>query len=202
MKNKPFMAIRSFLALALAAAAFIATSARAADVRPMLKAGLDTGGDKLLTVTFTDGSTKTIRANEGLFVGVGASIVNETKDMEAELSLSAKFATISANNGDVTWTRFPLDALVFYRFPSFRVGGGLTYHMNPKVSSSGVALIPSDVQIDNALGYVLQADYRFGEKIGLGLRYTGLEYKLHSASAGTSATSKSNGVGIVFSVSF
>ncbi len=202
MERNSFTRFRSFVALSAAALALAAMSARAADVRPMLKAGVDTGGDKLLTVTFTDGSTKTIRANEGLFVGAGASIVNETKDMEAELSLSAKFATISANNGDVTWTRFPLDALVFYRFPSVRLGGGLTYHINPKVSSSGVALIPSDVQVDNALGYVLQADYRFGEKIGLGLRYTGLEYKLHSASAGTSATAKSNGIGVVFSVSF
>ena len=202
MERNFFTGLRSFIALSAAAAALAAAPAHAVDVRPMLKAGYDTGGDKLLTVTFTDGSTKSIRANEGLFVGAGASIVNDTKDIEAELSLSAKFTAVSASNGDVTWTTFPLDALVFYRFPNVRVGGGLTYHINPKISSSGVTLVPSDVQVDNALGYVLQADYRFGEKIGLGLRYTGLEYKLHSASTGASATKKSNGVGLVFSVSF
>ncbi len=205
MKNKLQAAIRSFfaLALALAVAALAATPARAADVRPMLKAGVDFGGDPVIKVPLSDGSTRTIRANEGFFLGGGASIVNEEKDLEAEISLSLKGRAVNADNGNVTWTTVPLDALVFYRLPSFRLGGGLTYHINPQLSGSeaGATIVSANnAQFDNALGVILQADYRFGDKIGLGLRLTGLKY--HATVGGASTTYKGGGAGIVFSVSF
>jgi hypothetical protein len=44
---------------------------------------------------------------------------------------------------------------------------------------------------------VLQADYRLAEKMALGLRYTSLEYKFTGA-----ASAKSDGIGVVFSMSF
>ncbi len=170
----------------------------AADIRPMIKAGYDFGGETLVTVVFTDGSRDSIKANEGLFFGGGASIVNDTKDMEIELTLSYKFQTITANNGDVDWTRWPLEALVFYRLPQVRVGGGLTYHLNPKLSGSGV-VGGLDVKFQNALGFVLQADYRLTDRANLGVRYTSLEYTVTGGGAGAA---KSNGIGITFSGSF
>jgi len=176
-----------------------AAAAHASDVRPMIKAAADFGGDTLVTVTFTDGSSESIKANELLSLGGGVSIVNAAGDIEAELSLSYKFALINASNGDVTFSRWPLDALVFYRLPELRLGGGLTYHINPKLSGSGVAS-GIDATFDNALGLLLQVDYRVTPKINLGIRYTSLDYKLHVGSA--TATARSSGVGVVFSASF
>ncbi len=66
----------------------------------------------------TGGSgSKSIDANQGLTLGGGASIVTDSKDIEAEVALSYKFAGIKATNGDIDWTVLPLDALVFYRLP-------------------------------------------------------------------------------------
>jgi hypothetical protein len=195
MRGRRTAAAGSIALLLLAGAA----AARAADVRPMFKAAVDFGGDTLVTVTFTDGSRDSIKANEGLSLGGGVSIVNDAGDIEAEVTLSYKFATITASNGDLTFSRLPLDALVFYRLPALRLGGGLTYHLSPELSGGGVAS-GLNVSFDDALGLLLQADYRVTPKINLGIRYTSLDYKLHVG--GASATARSNGVGVVFGVSF
>lgn len=171
----------------------------------MLKLGFDFGGETLVTVQFTDGSTQSIKANQGFYLGAGASIlVTDSQDIEVEGSVSYKEDFITASNGDVTFSRFPLDALVFYRFPEhIRVGGGLTYHLNPKLSSSG---LPNNINLGfkNALGLVLQVEYLLPPwsprtpKMSVGARFTMLDYETSRGGA----TAKSNGVGVTFSVAF
>lgn len=184
---------RPLLALALT----VPVASHAMDVRPFLKAGYDFGGDTLVTAVFTDGSSDTIKANEGLYIGGGASIVTDSKRMEIELSLAYKFSIVSADNGDIEFTRLPLEALAFYRWDKVRLGGGLTYHINPELEGSGIAT-PLDVQFDDALGFVLQADYRLTDRMAIGLRYTNLKYE----ASGSSASAKSDGLGFTFSYRF
>jgi hypothetical protein len=182
-------------ALALVLVTAVPVASRAAEVGPLIKVGYDTGGDTLVTAMFTSGSSKSIKANEGFYFGVGASILTDSKDIEVEVSLSYKSARVTASNGEIEWTRVPLEALVFYRLPQFRLGGGLTYHLSPKLSGSGFASNISG-KFDDSAGLVLQADYLLTPKITIGGRYTSLEYKVGGASA------KSNGVGITFGMSF
>jgi hypothetical protein len=181
----------------LSLAAVVPIVSHAQEFKPMIKAGFDFGGDTLVNVTFTNGETDSIKANDGFYFGVGVSIL-ATSEIEAELSLSYKFESITAENGDVDFTRMPLDALVFYRFPSpsIRVGGGLTYHLNPKLSGSGIAG-GLNATFDDALGFVLQADYVFPKLFLVGVRYTQLEYE-----ASNGAKAKSNGAGLTFSMRF
>ena len=192
-----------------AVAAMTPLGSHAAEVRPLIKAGFNFGGETVVSVSVSGaagGSTKSIRANEGIFVGGGASILMDSKAFEVEVSASYKYSTIAAQNGDIDWTVVPLDALVFYRLSAFRLGGGLTYHLSPTLKGSGAA---SDLnaKYDDALGFVLQADYALGNKFNFGLRYTNVGYKAStqpSASLGvTPATNpKTSGVGIVFGMSF
>ena len=176
----------------------IAFAAEGADFRPLIKAGIDVGGDALVTAVFTDGETETIRANEGFYIGGGAVLIDAARNFEVHLSLAYKVAVVNASNGDIEWTRFPLEALAFYRFPRVRVGGGLAYHISPRLEVSGVPG-GQDVKFKNALGAVLQADWRITEKIAAGLRYTILEYDAKGAFTGSA---KSNGFGLSFSMSF
>jgi len=202
---------RLFPALVLALAAAAPAASHAFDIKPMAKAGFDLGGDTLTTVGVSSSSgdsTKTIKANEGFYLGGGASIVPDMKELEIEVSLSYKFTGITAQNGDIEWTVLPLDALVFYRLPQFRFGGGLTCHLSPKLKGSGAAS-GVDAKYNNAPGLVLQADYRFTEKVAIGLRYTNVNYKADGVPSGGSVASappptsaKTSGVGIVFSGSF
>src|SRR5712691_4758091 len=208
-KNMTGSTFRRLLpALAFTFAATVPAASHAFDVNLMLKAGFDFGGDTLTTVNLmgSGSSTKTIRANDGLYFGGGASIVPDMKELEIEVSLSYKFSGITAQNGNIDWSVLPLDALVFYRLPKFRFGGGLTYHLSPQLKGSGVA---SDLnaKYKDAAGLVLQADYRFTEKFAAGLRYTNVTYKADSVSPSVFASTppmnaKTNGVGIVFTGSF
>src|SRR5258706_15244744 len=95
-------------------------AAEALDTTFHYKAGLDTGGDTLVTVIFTNGDRQNIKANNGLFFDGGVSILNDAKDIETEIALTYKIGSITASNGAVTWSRWPIDALVFYRTPSVR----------------------------------------------------------------------------------
>jgi hypothetical protein len=194
-----------FLALAL-----LAAPSYAVDVRPAFKVGADLGGDTLIDVPVNGGNdTRKLRAGQGLFLGAGASILSDDKDLEGEVTLSYKFAGISADNGDVTWSVLPLDVLLFYRVPNFRFGGGLTFHLNPTLKGSGDA---SGLQANykDAAGLVLQGDYMFGEKIKLGLRFVGVKYKADSVQPASGLagnptpplTAKTNSLGVVFTVSF
>jgi len=187
--------LKAVLGSVLMVIAAVPLASLAAEVRPVFKAGYDTGGDTIVTAVFTNGSTKSIKANEGIYFGGGASFLLDSKDIEIETTLSIKYTSITASNGDVTWTRFPLEALVFYRAPKFRVGGGLTYHLSPKLSGSGVAG-GLNVNVDDALGVVLQGDWLITQKISVGLRYTNLSYKANGVKA------NSDGVGVIFGMRF
>jgi hypothetical protein len=185
-------------ALAFCAALLAAGIGHAADIKLLLKAGFDIGGDTMANAVFTNGETETIRANEGFYIGAGAAIIDAARNMEYHLSLAYKVAAVEASNGDIEWSRLPLEALAFYRFPRVRVGGGLAYHMSPRLEGSGV-VGGLDVKFKNALGAVLQADWRITEKIAAGLRYTILEYDAKGAFSGGA---KSNGFGLTFSMNF
>ncbi len=172
---------KSLPVLALILAVGVPLASLAADVRPVVRIGFDFGGDKLASATFTNGSTDTIKAGEFIYLGGGLSVITDSKDIEVEVTLSYKNDNINASNGKIDWTRYPLDALVFYRMPKFRLGGGLTYHLGPKLSGSGAA---SNINgnFDDSLGFLLEGDYLITQKVNVGLRYTNIKYKIGGSS--------------------
>ncbi len=172
---------------------------QAMDISPTGKLGVDFGGDTLVTVFFADGSSDNIDTNEGLYFGGGVSAVNDAGTLEIEATLSYKFSFITAENGDVDWTRLPLDLMAFHRFQKIRVGAGITYHLNPKLTGTGV-IGGLNIAFKDALGFVLAADYRLSDKGYLGLRYTALDYEVETA--GLSGEASADGVGIVIGTSF
>jgi hypothetical protein len=184
--------------LALLATIGAVGAAHAADVRPLVKAGFDLGGETMVNVVFTNGDTQKVRANEGFYLGGGAAIINDAKDWEYHVTLAYKFALIDASNGDVEWTRIPFEALAFYRLQHVRFGGGLAYHLSPKLEGSGV-VGGLNVKFKNALGVILQADWRITQAIALGGRLTFLEY---DAKAPASGSAEANGFGVTFSMNF
>jgi hypothetical protein len=181
----------------LLVAGAISTGLHAGEVRPVAHIAAEFGGDTLVVGNFTDGTTRSIDANQRIALGGGASWVNDAKNMEVEASLAYKFTTINASNGSISWTRFPLDVLVFRRWEQFRVGAGLTYHINPRLKGIGVAG-DANVKFDNALGAIVQADWLFANGFNLGLRYTKLDYE--EVNLGTKANS--DGVGVILGYRF
>lgn len=138
-------------------------------------AGITYGGDKLATVHYTNGDDTDIHAGGLLLFGLGVDH-QFGNQWEVQATLNYLFDTANAKNGDVTFSRWPLDVLAFYRNGSHRFGGGLTYHMNPKfdIDVPGTKLT---VDFDDAIGTVLEYDYFFSENISLGVRGTLISYK-------------------------
>jgi len=186
------------LAAPLAAAlALGTTSAQAADVGPMLKFGWDWGREMLVTVQYVDGSpSQEIRVNQGVYAGLGVAVVNESRTLEGEFSVSYKAKFVTADNGQVDWNHIPIDLLAFYRTPNYRFGGGVTYHIKNTLRGTGFA--QSNFEFENALGAVLQIDMLFGQNGSIGLRFLKLEYK----EKGTDYKAKSDGVGITAAMTF
>ena len=182
----------------VAALALVAcTPALAADVRPFVKAGLDFGGETLVTVVFVSGDTESVKSNEGLYFGGGVSILNDAGNIETNLSVAYKLSGITASNGDIDWTMWPVEALVFYRIPQWRFGGGLAYHLNPRLEGTGV-VGGLDIKFKDAAGLVLQADYLIGKSMAAGVRYTSVKYKQEGGGVNVS----SGGIGGTFSYRF
>ena len=189
---------KSLRILVLGAALASPWAVQAAEIRPLFNAGFDFGGDTMVTAVFVDGSSETIKANEGVYLGGGAAIITDARDWEFHVTLGYKFTMIDATNGDVEWTRFPLEALAFYRFQKVRLGGGLTYHLSPKLEGSGV-VGGLNVTFKDAAGAVLQADWLVTDALALGLRYTAIEYDAKGAFTGSA---RANGLGVTFSWRF
>ena len=55
----------------------------------------------MVSVVFTNGDTEKVRANEGFYLGGGAAILDEARNLEYHVTLAYKFALIDAENGDI-----------------------------------------------------------------------------------------------------
>ena len=169
---------------------FSGFSAQANSISPLLSVGYEGGGETLVKVIYTDGSTSEINAGQG-FMLTGGAIFDLTQTQphkfELQTTLGWKWATTKrASNAEISWTRFPIDVLSFYRNVemNYRLGGGITYHFSNDFKATGDASRFS-TKFNNALGFVVQGDYFLSEErnIGVGLRATMIKYKANGISA-------------------
>ncbi len=180
----------SKLALSLAGLLSLTPAAsQAMEIRGIAKIGFDSGGDTLVNVpSLSSSTTQKIRANDGLVMAAGISVLNDARNFAAEATIGWKQTEQGGSIQDYKFTRYPLDVLGFYSFPigetgksQLRFGAGPTLHINTELVESG-RLANNTTNFDNALGVVAQVDGviafqggRWG--INAGLRYTNVNYE-------------------------
>ena len=184
-------------ALAAVSTLLVPISAWADDTSPSsthltLDAGLAFGGDKLATVYYTNGNSKTLRAGDAIYGAVGFEH-DFGVNWGFKSSLGYSFTSAVATNGDTTFDRFPLDLLAVYNSGRHKFGFGATYHMSPHLDGNG--FFPN-VDFDNALGWVLQYQYAM-----IGVRYTNISYHVSGPCAGTCSFSGES-LGVFFNWTF
>jgi hypothetical protein len=157
----------------------------------VLEGGLHTGGDELISVLFTSGSTDSIKAGDLLSLAIGTNF-DVSDNVESRITFGVKLDVISASNGDITFTRYPVNVLLLYKSDSLRIGGGLTYHLSPELSGSGIAAGVNG-QFDDALGFLGELDWYFSQNAYFGFRLTNIDYTVSS----TSIKFSGNSVGVV-----
>lgn len=146
-------------------------------LRYLIGMGLSGGGDKLVEVQYEDGASKDLKAGGLLYFTFGADYrINPEFSVQATINYHVDQA--DADNGELRFQRFPIELIGYYQpHPQWRVGGGIRYAMNPKLSGSGVADIP-DIKFDDATGAVVEVEYFSSPNVGWKARYVNEKYKL------------------------
>ena len=179
-----------------------AFSAQAADAASpfkfLLGAGLTFGGDTLVTVPFTDGSTDDIKAG-GLvhLYGGGEYRLSDLFALQATVGYHIN-DTRAASNGSVRFTRIPVDLLALYSVTEkVRLGAGAQFVSGPELKGSGVASNVSQ-KYDSTTGAIVEGEYLFTPHMGLKLRY--VSEKFTPEGGGTKIDGSH--VGVMFSYYF
>ncbi|MFK8082297.1 MAG: outer membrane beta-barrel protein [Granulosicoccus sp.] len=145
----------------------------------LVRGGFETGGDTIFDVEFTNGDTEELEAG-GLFhieIGRQLSLLAQRPDSLTELSIGYKADSVSATNGDLAFNRITLNAVQFINYSDkVRFGLGVTYHMSPTVEVDFFG-INDEFETDDALGFMLLADYALSERSNIGARATQIDYE-------------------------
>ncbi|MCG8671885.1 MAG: hypothetical protein MI867_20950 [Pseudomonadales bacterium] len=151
-------------------------------VKPVLGIGLNFGGDTIreYEVEYYDGDegNEKVKAGEGIHFFAGVELGYPSSDLAVRLQAGYLFGGIFADNGDVSFDRVPLEALLLMGSDDFKFGVGLTHHSSVELEDD----VAGDVSFDDATGYVLQGEYWVSKTVGLGLRYTKIEYEVKDVS--------------------
>ncbi|MDH5181559.1 MAG: hypothetical protein OEY07_18000 [Gammaproteobacteria bacterium] len=145
----------------------------------MIEAGVHFGGDEVIESPYSDGQTGSIKAGENYTFAFGPMfklIGNWQLQTTIGMKTGADYALDGLDEVEVSLVRFPLNALLFYEIGSFRFGYGTTWHVAPKLKGSGVASNVSQ-EFDDAVGEVVEIDFRQTERFLWAIRYTRIEYE-------------------------
>lgn len=199
------------MSLSLITLLALSSAAMASDLKPMLQFGYDFGGETLATVErydyYNGYENSKIRAGQGLSFEAGAAIDTPNSDLELQFLVGYKFDQESAYNGSVTWEQIPFSAIALLKRNKWKFGGGITYHLNPKLTGSFTGYDNNNVyfndtvndKYENSIGGIVQIQYQFSEASAIGLKGTLIEYKLKN---NPSVIANGNSVGINFNYKF
>ncbi|MCP3924795.1 MAG: hypothetical protein GY714_19635 [Desulfobacterales bacterium] len=145
--------------------------------------GIATGGDQLVGLTYSDGTTEDIDGGDGDYLNVGFFVKPfSDRNFETQITAGFKEHKSEATNGTVKWSRYTVDLIQFYRFENFRIGFGGTYHFDPKVKGTGVASSLNETAADT-FGLVSEIDWFLGKReiceVFLGFKYTNIDYEFN-----------------------
>ena len=86
--------------------------------------------------------------------------------------------SISADNGDVSLTRYPMELIPYVEFHKVRLGLGFTQHTNIEFEDDAVDNFSVDAE--DANGTVILVEYLFADHLALGLRVVDIDYKFEA----------------------
>jgi len=156
--------------------------------------GIHDGGDDVLTVNFTDGTSRDIQAGEFLSVGLGVAW-DMGEYLESRLYAGWLGDDVSATNGNVKLNRWTSNFMLFLKAGGWRFGGGAAYHWDVKLDGSGDATNAS-ADFEDAFGVVAEVDYYFTENAYVGLQYLNMDYDRLATMSNSAKTFDASSIGL------
>jgi hypothetical protein len=165
------------------------------DVRPQRnlkflgRIQFDFGGEEIIGLRFTDGDERSLHAGQGATLSAGL-MYRSSFPLAIEATVGFKLALLAPSNGNVDFTRIPLDVIVSAGGVGHRVGIGATAHFRPKLSCNVSGVCSGAVVFDTAHGLILQYAYstqRTNRAFDLGARITLLSYAIDNETIGANS---------------
>ena len=141
----------------------------------IVELGIHFGGDEVIYQQYENGDKDTIKAGE-LFSFDFGRLYQLSTTWETQLTFGIKSDAKYDQDIEVSWVRYPLNGLMFYRMSNVRVGMGATYHFSPQLKGSGHARNVGE-KYNDAVGGLLELDFIHSEKFLYGIRITVIEYE-------------------------
>jgi len=153
-------------------------------------AGFTFGGDEIITLIYSDGSTSTLYAGQGLSIGGGVTWtplwLNDRVGLGLGYDVGYKLGTTSSNaDGTIEMERVPMvlsvrGLVALAANYHFLLAAGGVAEFGPHVYGTGVAT-GSDLRFSDAFGGMIEAGILFGAPLSLGAeitgRFTAIEYE-------------------------
>ena len=201
-----------------AAALLFSSQAFSLEISPFVSMGVTFGGDTLADTPVGDPKskkTKSIKAGQFMYFSAGATLpLPEPGDWEVQSSIGYWFDSVQTGGRELRFRRVPIDLLLARSFDqSWRVLGGLTYHLNPERRCTQDNCAQPSRAFENAKGLVLEADWLFGgmvtrvvgvdeprpTKLWMGVRMTLIHYKTTDS---PSSNYSGNNAGVTLGLNF
>lgn len=150
-------------------------------IAPFVGFGLTFGGDQIgRDIQYESGKSSSIHA--GGMVDLRAGLEYQAINSLLSFQFSVGYHvddTLNADNGSVSFSRFPVELLAHYRInDTWRMGGGLRKALNAKANSSGAgSYYVTDQKYSSDLGLVLEAEAFISPRFGVKLRAVSEKYK-------------------------
>ncbi len=143
------------------------------------------GGDELVELMvedfFGDEDNEEVKAGELISFAGGAAFQIPQTSIQLQGTVGYHVDGIFADNGDVEFSRFPVELMAFYRFNKHRFGLGVTEHLNPKLELDLDYGVNTETEYDDAFGLIAQYDYRVTTFFAVGVRFVDIEYEAENS---------------------
>ena len=136
----------------------------------VVSGALEFGGDKVATVIYTDNTTQSVNAGQGVTLSVGGHYRFSSIPLDIMATAGYKYVTTKASNANIYIGRVVPALQVSYWFTdSWWAGVGPTWHTNNEFRGGQLV---QNLKFDNALGETVQVGWRW-----VALSYTNIKYK-------------------------
>jgi hypothetical protein len=133
--------------------------------------GVTIGGDEIFTAATTTGGDVDVKGGELVQIGMGGLYQFENAPIALALSANYHMDRVTASNGNMTFTRYPIEAMAYYTGANkFRVGGGIRI-ISASESSATVNSATQKVAFDSTKGYVAELGFKTSPNLWINLRY-------------------------------
>ncbi len=166
--------------LALITGLLIQSPAQAVDF--VFGLGLSGGGDTIMTLNYTDGTTEDMNAGDGVDIYGGLRFpISDSSGIETRIGYF--FDSPSVQNGTVETTRTTMDALLYIQGERIYIAGGLTRHSNISFSCNVTSICNSTIDFEDANGFKVEIGMRLGG-MTIGLRANQMDYTIVNGGTG------------------